>query len=307
MKMHVVEQRNAMFDRGRNHMGATFDSGNVYLMSHPNSMPVVHLDNVLHYDQLAQALEPYAAEAQSHFWFGTVQHVLTLYDTLPSHVPIVVAWSQSISSKFHEVLNLNMSRFVPFDPSATYSAARLYSVMYQPWSRDLQGGEPVSPQSMKRLMNHMRPVPVQDDARRTVVLVSRKDRASRNCVNHAELLVALRGHTWKKDIRVVEFTGTSMSTQQAQSLFANAEMVVAPHGGALLNIVFMRPGTSVVEIGYHETNATNYRSMRFPPWYFVMAKLLNMSYSLVMAPGAYNAHINCPIDEVLDAVKKQMY
>ena len=49
----------------------------------------------------------------------------------------------------------------------------------------------------------------------------------------------------------------------------------------------------------HEADATRYRSMRFPPWYFVMAKLFGLRYALVMAPGAYDAPIECPVDEVV--------
>jgi hypothetical protein len=39
--------------------------------------------------------------------------------------------------------------------------------------------------------------------------------------------------------------------------------------------------------------------MRFPPWYFVMAKRLELNYHLIMAPGAYNGHIDCPVNTVL--------
>ena len=303
MKMHVVVQKDAMFDRGRQHMGATFDNDNIYLMSHPNSMPALHLTNVQRYPKLAQALEPYAAEAQSHFWFGTVQHVLTLYDVLPDDVSIVVAWSPALA-KLYGLFDLNMSRIIPFQSHVTYSADALYSIMLEPWSRDMQGGEPVSPQSFSRLKNHLVWVrPNVHTHNMKVVLVNRRDRATRRCSNHEELFKVLTRELARHDATVVEFTGTNMSTTEAHTLFQDTDLVIAPHGGALLNMVFMHPGMGVIEIGYHEPDAQSYRSMRFPPWYFVMAQLLNLNYSLVMAPGAYNAHIQCPVDTVVQAAR----
>ena len=298
MHMHVVRQLDAMFDRGFHHMGATFDRWHIYLMSHPNSEPALHLRKVARYAELAQALEPYAGEAQSHFWFGTVQHVLTLYDVLPARVPIVVAHSPALEP-LYAMLDVNRSRLVRFDRSTAYSASVLYSIMLQPWSRDEQGGEPVSPQSVARLRAHLPLAPPAWSGGSGVVLVSRRDRAARRCRNHEALLAPLSELAARQGMWFLEFAGSDMSTARARDLFKGVALVVAPHGGALLNLAFMPPGAAVVEIGYHEADATRYRSMRFPPWYFVMAKLFGLRYALVMAPGAYDAPIECPVDEVV--------
>ena len=98
------------------------------------------------------------------------------------------------------------------------------------------------------------------------------------------------------------FVGTEHTLQESQEIFEDAKLVVATHGGALLNMVFMQPGTSVIEIGYYEQNATRYNSMRHPPWYFVMSQLLGVRYSLVFGPGAYNREIDCPTYDVLQAM-----
>ena len=39
-----------------------------------------------------------------------------------------------------------------------------------------------------------------------------------------------------------------MSVKDQATAFAHAEMIVAPHGGALTNLIFCRPGTKVVEL-----------------------------------------------------------
>ena len=93
------------------------------------------------------------------------------------------------------------------------------------------------------------------------------------------------------------------SLAEAREIFRNAAAVVAPHGGALLNMVFMRPGAVVVEIGYYERNAYQYNSMRFPPWYFVFAKHMRLNHWLVMAPGSYGGPIECPVDLTLDTLR----
>jgi len=299
MAMHVIVQKDGMFDRGADMMGATFDARRVYLMAHP-FRPKLHMQNVVHYPRLAQALEPYAGEAQSHFWFGTVQHVLTLYDTLPNDVPIVVAWSDALA-RLYNMLDLNMSRIVPFRPKNTYSASELYSIVYEPWSRHVQGGEPVSPQSIGRMRAYMKPAALPSQ-RRNVVLIDREDRGVRRCRNHKEMETAIRAFAVDHDMGFTRFVGGNYTLQDAQNIFTDAEIVVATHGGALLNMVFMAPQTGVVEIGYYERNAMAYQSMRFPPWYFVMAKHLGLHYSLVMAPGAYNRNIECPVDTVVSAV-----
>ena len=39
-----------------------------------------------------------------------------------------------------------------------------------------------------------------------------------------------------------------MSIKDQAAAFAHAELIVAPHGGALTNLIFCRPGTKVVEL-----------------------------------------------------------
>ena len=40
----------------------------------------------------------------------------------------------------------------------------------------------------------------------------------------------------------------NMSVKDQAAAFAQAELIVAPHGGALTNLLFCRPGTKVVEL-----------------------------------------------------------
>jgi capsular polysaccharide biosynthesis protein len=57
-------------------------------------------------------------------------------------------------------------------------------------------------------------------------------------------------------------------------LFAGASVIVAPHGAALANIVFCKPGTRVVEI----STRAGYRD-----WYWQLAAVAGLSYEVMEA------------------------
>src|SRR5690606_30195157 len=72
--------------------------------------------------------------------------------------------------------------------------------------------------------------------------VSRKGLQWRNVLNEAEVLEVLAPLGFES----VALDGLSVLEQAA--LFRDAEMVIAPHGAALANLVFASPGAKVVEI-----------------------------------------------------------
>jgi hypothetical protein len=77
---------------------------------------------------------------------------------------------------------------------------------------------------------------------RTRLYIRRGDARRRRVVNEAEVHDLLGGFGF----RIVD-PGQMTLVEQAR-LFATADIVVAPHGGALTNLVFCRPGTRVIEI-----------------------------------------------------------
>jgi capsular polysaccharide biosynthesis protein len=72
--------------------------------------------------------------------------------------------------------------------------------------------------------------------------LSRADTNRRRLANEDSVLAALEPFGFES----VTMGGRTVS-EQAQ-LFAQAEVIVAPHGGALTNLVFCQPGTKVVEL-----------------------------------------------------------
>lgn len=71
--------------------------------------------------------------------------------------------------------------------------------------------------------------------------LSRADTNRRRLANEDEVFAALETSGFEL------VTGSGLSVAEQARLFAQAEVVVAPHGGALTNLVFSEPGTKVVE------------------------------------------------------------
>ena len=76
------------------------------------------------------------------------------------------------------------------------------------------------------------------------LFVSRDDAPARRLSNAEEVLAALDG--WE------HVTLASMSILDQIKIFAEASHIISPHGAGLLNIIFSKPGTRVIEIAQKE-------------------------------------------------------
>jgi capsular polysaccharide biosynthesis protein len=100
------------------------------------------------------------------------------------------------------------------------------------------------------------------------IYISRRRAAVRRILNEAEFAWLLE----KNGFTLVELETMPWSKQV--SLFSNAEMILAPHGAALANLVFCRPGTLVAEIG----TRAGYRE-----FYWRLAASASLQYRFVEA------------------------
>jgi capsular polysaccharide biosynthesis protein len=109
--------------------------------------------------------------------------------------------------------------------------------------------------SLAGIMNHVRPSSVgfvrrlfgvnHADAaprRGRRLYVSRQGEARRRVLNEPEVVALLTAHGFE----VVAPGGLTVA-EQAQ-LFAQADIVIGPHGGGLTNMIFCAPGTRVIEL-----------------------------------------------------------
>jgi len=98
--------------------------------------------------------------------------------------------------------------------------------------------------------------------------LSRARAAVRRIANENEISEILR----HRNFEIVE--AENLSWREQANLFAGASVIVAPHGAALANIVFCKPGTRVVEIS---TRAG------YGDWYWQLAAVAGLSYEVLEA------------------------
>ncbi len=96
------------------------------------------------------------------------------------------------------------------------------------------------PAALRWLRERVRTQVRRGPARR--VLISRRDASVRRLVNEAALADTLA------DFGVEPVVPSALSPAEQLALFASAEVIVAPHGAALANLVACEVGTKVIEI-----------------------------------------------------------
>jgi Glycosyltransferase 61 len=98
--------------------------------------------------------------------------------------------------------------------------------------------------------------------------LSRARAAVRRIANENEISEVLR----HRNFEIVETE--NLTWREQANLFAGASVIVAPHGAALTNIVFCKPGTRVVEV----STRAGYRD-----WYWQLAAVAGLSYEVLEA------------------------
>ncbi|ABI57710.1 glycosyltransferase family 61 protein [Alkalilimnicola ehrlichii MLHE-1] len=155
-------------------------------------------------------------------------------------------------------------------------------------------GSWVSPVWLARALRELtgwRPPAVTTPGRR--IYLSRRDAPRRQAANEAaveRLLVDESG------FESHQCSGLSVPRQQA--LFADAEVIVAPHGAALTNLVWCRPGTRVVELV-----PEGHRN----PCFRDLAAQSGLDYRAILCPatgagGGLTADIQVPLARLREAL-----
>ncbi len=112
-------------------------------------------------------------------------------------------------------------------------------------------------------------VPDGDATRR--IYISRRNAAVRRVVNEDELVALLRKHGFE----ILELE--NLSWREQTHLFAQAEVIIAPHGAALANAAFCAANCRIAEI----STRAGYRD-----WYFQLAATARLRYHCIEATAA---------------------
>ena len=115
-----------------------------------------------------------------------------------------------------------------------------------------------------------------DSAGRARLYIGRNDATGRRVVNEGEVVAMLERYGFEAT------TMAHRSVREQATLFASAEVVVAPHGGALANLIFAPERSALIEL-----IPANYVSA----YYFLLASSRGIAYDAVMGtePRALSA------------------
>lgn len=122
------------------------------------------------------------------------------------------------------------------------------------------------------------------------VYISRNDAGQRRVENEAELVETLNQYGFER------YQLTQLSILDQVSLFANADVVVAPHGAGLTNIVYSEELTVVELFGDPETG------IKIGPHYCLLSNTLDFDYRYVICDST-DDHITVDIGLIAELIK----
>ena len=84
--------------------------------------------------------------------------------------------------------------------------------------------------------------------------------------------------------------------------FSKASHAIGPHGAGFANLVFCRPGTRVVEIGWNKKGEIE-GNMNMDDMYYRLSDSLQLDYRLVIGNGSYTGAIDLDPKQILKLVQ----
>ncbi|WP_019505379.1 tetratricopeptide repeat protein [Pleurocapsa sp. PCC 7319] len=129
------------------------------------------------------------------------------------------------------------------------------------------------------------------------IYISRKNASYRKVINENQLINLLNNFGFKT------FYLESMSFLEQVDLFSKAEIIVAPHGAGLTNLIFCSLGTKIIEIFSKDYT---------PSMYQIISSYYTLNYYCIIAEGIENAkskykardqHLKVNLNSLLDLMK----
>ena len=105
----------------------------------------------------------------------------------------------------------------------------------------------------------------------SLLYLDRSECKGRKIVNHEEVWDLLKNFGFQK------ISPHSLSFESQQEIFAQARLIVSPHGAALANLVFTQPGTCVIEL---------FSPHFIHPCYWKIANLCQLKYQWIVGQGS---------------------
>ena len=123
------------------------------------------------------------------------------------------------------------------------------------------------PELMQQIRSRLSGKQTEDS--KDVLYISRRNARARHIVNEKAVLQAL------KPLNVEPLVLENNSFARQVDLFGAARVVIAPHGAGLTNMLWMRPGSRVIEVRREQDAHNN--------CYFTLAAALGLDYRYSLA------------------------
>ncbi|CAF4682100.1 unnamed protein product [Rotaria sp. Silwood2] len=141
---------------------------------------------------------------------------------------------------------------------------------------------------------------LSDEERNLILIVRRAPGEPRAITNHDDLVKLVEKNILesKHNLQMYIFTAQGHVREHIK-IWQKARIVVAPHGAGLFNVMWCKPGTDIIEIGYDE-------GWPMPEMYFEMASHCGHRYWLVKGTGKYSKPITADLVDLQWSIKQAL-
>ena len=150
----------------------------------------------------------------------------------------IIHYRQDNSAVFFEMLSIDPSRHVVYDPDEIYFVKKLIVPSATPCSRALSSAALVMNKLLRKAVAERFPHLNDAVKLQKIVVHKRKDGAERSFLNHKKLVRSLQAR-FKDTAEVVEFKHDD-DAWEAAKLHYNADVIVTPHGAGASNVLFSK-------------------------------------------------------------------
>jgi hypothetical protein len=254
--------------------------------------------NLKHYNKIATVQGP---TLFYHWVIDRLPSVLLLKETVlkDPEVKFIINNTGNIPGYVHEYLELlgiSHDQTILADPASIYYAENIYFAT--PFLM-----EPIPCKLLLKLRQVLVDASVAKSklnfSKRNLIVVIQRKEQDRRISNIDELINILRDFFDATEYKIVVYDASMCVADQIQ-IFNHACLVIGLMASGLTNVLYMNPGTSVIEV-HPKDNACSGGA----EWCWWLSSALNLRYAVVLAEYKFSdSFVECPIDDIKSILKK---
>jgi hypothetical protein len=189
-------------------------------------------------------------------------------------------------------------RVLPYDNKKIYGAKVVYRTENWPYlTGDLYGKYAHDRTDMETVHKAFISEELSDNERNLVIIVKREHGAERALSNHNDVVKLIEKTISIRQHNLTSYTFKAIGhVRDHIKVWQKARIVIAPHGAGLFNVMWCKPGTAVIEIGFKVGGP-------LPEMYFEMASHCGHPYWLVKGEGDRSKEITADLEDLQWAVE----